>query len=167
MAAIHKQYTDEMHRQFGYFACWLPNTRLALGDVGRLHHHQFDKVTSLTQLGVRFQVGAASEPVDLEYFSAGQVELSVHGEAQLAMDAVAEPLATLSVTFNRANATLFQAASCTTESVLNLPWLEQELRRLNCSDSWRRDYVVVTELVRTGTATILISSRRAPGRISA
>lgn len=160
MAAIHEQYTEEMHRQFGYFASWLPSNRLELGDVGTLRRDRFDKITSLARLGVRFQVGTADEPVDLEYSSAGQVDVSVNANAHLDTGPVAKPSATITVTFNRANATLFQAARCTVESVLDLSTLEEQLCRLKRAESWSLDYVVVTELVRTGPAAILISNQK-------
>lgn len=156
MAAIHEQYTDEMHRQFGYFACWLPNTRLELGDVGVLSRDRFDKVTSLALLGVLFSSVTNGQPVDLEYSSAGQVEVSVSGDGRITPD----PLVTLSVTFNRENATLFQAAECRVETVQDLSSLNEKLRQLSDSGIWRKEYVVVTELVRTGPAAILVSNQK-------
>ena len=47
MTAVYEQYTQEMHSRFGYLATWLPNARIALGDVGVLKRDRFTVVTRI------------------------------------------------------------------------------------------------------------------------
>jgi hypothetical protein len=157
MAAVHEQYTREMHEKFGYLACWLPSERLALGDVGRLSDHRFEKITTLAALGVAFSSARESFPAELEYSSPSHVAVSA--DATVGLSAAAA-LSALSITFDRAGATFFQAADCVLESVGDLPALESSLLGLCDAGVWRSEYVVVTQVLRTGPTAILVSDQR-------
>src|SRR5690242_20575078 len=77
MAGIHEIYTAEMYDELGFLACWFPNTRLALGDVGVISGRRYERATSLEELGVAFETGEVSRQADLEYSSAGKVDVAV------------------------------------------------------------------------------------------
>ncbi|MCT4353773.1 hypothetical protein M5362_11605 [Streptomyces sp. Je 1-79] len=159
MKPVFKQYTREMHKKFDYFATWQPNAALSLGDVGIVRGHQFDRITSLADMGVSFASSAAGPQSTLSYASDGQVEVSLSPEAQLPVGLGIEPALLLSVTFTRSQATYFQAVRCETRRIDDVLALEGRLRALTDSGEWRGEYTVVTELVRTGPAIILVSGR--------
>ncbi|MER7758655.1 hypothetical protein [Streptomyces sp. NPDC097619] len=160
MTAAFEQYTREMHEKFGYFAAWAPNTPLALGDVGTVRGHRFDPVTSLTRLEIPFAESSAGPESTFSYLSAGQVHTSVSPEVTLpAVAGAVEPSLRLTVTFSRAKSTFFQAVRCETRRIADLAAVETGIRERMTEKLWKSDYVVVTELVRTGPAVILVSSR--------
>ncbi|MFJ4832415.1 hypothetical protein ACIP79_21310 [Streptomyces sp. NPDC088747] len=156
MTAIHEQYASEMRQEFGYLAAWLPGTAIALGDIGVLRGTRFESLTSLSALGVDF----ASQPMravgDLEYASAGQVDVEWHGRGGLLGGAGAEGGVTVS--FKRSNAIFFQASGCVTGTMADLPTVEQALIGMD-KERWRRDWAVVTEVVVARSAAVIISSR--------
>ncbi|MFC5102678.1 hypothetical protein [Kibdelosporangium philippinense] len=156
MVAIHEQYTREMYEKYGYFATWLPSTRVELGDVGTFSGHRFDKVTTLSELGVAFQSGVSSPRADLEYSSSGAVSVTTDGALGVVKST---PLASVSITFAREGATYFQASECREQAIENLAQLQTALMPLCHNGTWHPDYVVVTRLVSTGPTMILISSR--------
>ena len=159
MAGIHSRYVREMHQRFGQFACWPPNTPLALGDVGVLRRDRFDKATTLADLGIRSLPDETGVPTLLEYSSADQVRLAVDGEARAA--AALPPVeAKVSISFAREGATFFQAVGAVKQSIINLPKLERNLRPLLARKVWRPDWAVVTSVQRTGPTIILVSDRR-------
>jgi hypothetical protein len=157
MAAVHEIYTREMYQQYSYFAGWLPSERLALGDVGQFSGYRFEKLTTLTEMGIDYARGREDFPAELEYSSKGQVTVSAGAELGLA--AAADPAA-VRITFGREGAVFFRAAGCVMESIANLPELEAALLRLRAAGTWRPGYVVVAKVLRTGPATILVSSQR-------
>ncbi|MFE6978228.1 hypothetical protein [Streptomyces sp. NPDC057682] len=157
MASIPEMYTREMHTNFEYLACWLPSTRMAVGDVGILSGHRFRKLTTLAELGIPFTRNGDSPFTDINYASADCV--AVDTGARLGSSAE-DALCDVSVTFARDGATLFQAAGCVQETVGNLPGLESALRARHGSGDWRLEYVVVTEVVRTGPTVILVAERK-------
>jgi hypothetical protein len=65
----------------------------------------------------------------------------------------------VTVVFGRAHATLFQAGDCQVVVITDLVALEAALRRLAGEGRWQRGYTVVTEVVRSGATTIIVSSQ--------
>ncbi len=159
MAAIYEQYTEEMHREFGYSATWLPNTRLSIGDVGFFHRDRFQRVTSLREMGVTAAVGPPGDPSDLEYLSANQVQLSWRADAGVSSLPAAEASTTISVIFGRAHAVVFQALNGRVRAIGDLAALQAQLRPLLDSGKWQHDYAVITEVIQTGPAAVLVSSQ--------
>lgn len=159
MTAIHERYVREMHRRFGQFACWPPNTPLRLGDVGLLRRDRFDKVTTLAEVGINSLPDEVGVPVLLEYCSAGQVQLSVDGDAEV-IPVVSPAACKVSISFEKEGATFFQAAQAVRESIKDLPKLERALQPLLARKIWRPEWVVVTSVQRTGPAVILVSNQR-------
>lgn len=139
-----------MYDKFGYLACWLPNTSVALGDVGTLDGRRFAGLTTLDQLGISFSTGQPSVVGDLEYTTAGAVDVALRGGV-----GAGEQPAALSITFTGGGATYFHAENCVVTGITDLPSLERQL--INLAE-WRPDYVVVTELLRTGPAVIMVSN---------
>ncbi|WP_371551403.1 hypothetical protein OG266_38460 [Streptomyces sp. NBC_00554] len=165
--AAHEQYTRELFDKWGYFATWMPNGPCALGDVGVLRGRRFNRMTSLANLGVAFTTTRRGTPVDYSYASTGGVDCSLSGQAEAVtpLSGSRAALATLTVSFKSANATYFRAVECTVESIDDLPALERPLAELRQSGQWRREYWVMTEVVRTGPALILVANE-ANARVS-
>ncbi|MFI1652001.1 hypothetical protein ACH4XT_34445 [Streptomyces avidinii] len=157
MTSIPERYTREIHTKYGYLACWLPSTRLALGDVGLLSEHGFRKVSTLDEMGIAFTRGAESKIVDLDYSSADCVAVAADTRLEVAPAGLATRL---SITFDEGGATFFQASDCVQESMADLLALQAALRERYRSGAWRREYVVVTEVVRTGPTAILVSEQQ-------
>lgn len=157
MTSIPELYTREMHKKYAYLACWLPSNRVALGDVGVLAQHRFRKLTTLADLGIPFTRDADSPIADLTYSSTDYVAVS---SAARVGAVEADAVSNLSVTFSRSGATLFQASHCVVERIGNLPALEAALRTAHEQRTWRLEYVVVTEVVRTGPTAILVAEQR-------
>jgi hypothetical protein len=159
MVAIYEQYTEEIHREFGYSATWLPNTKLSLGDVGFFRRNRFDRVTSLSEMGVSTAVGEPGEPSDLEYSSADQIQFSWHADAEGNPASATGASTTISVLFSRAHAVVFQALASRVVAIGDLAALAAALLPLGEGGIWQRDYAVITELVRTGPSAVLVSSQ--------
>lgn len=164
MAAVYRQYTREMYNKFDHLACWLPHSRMDLGDVGRFDGYRFERLTSLRELGVPFEVGQDSLPADMEYASANAVTVSAGVEVGVGPKPAEGSSSLLSITFAKEGSTFFQAADCVIERATNLPALGEALLPLCRNGLWQKGFTVVTTVVRTGPAVVLVSSSR-DGRI--
>ncbi|MER5197456.1 hypothetical protein ACWD3J_28330 [Streptomyces sp. NPDC002755] len=156
--AIHERYTKEIYDGLGYFAVWMPNSPVALGDVGVLRGRRFHRTTSLAELGVAFETVGPGAPIAHSYSSAGDVDVAVSGEVGTPEVLGLAPQLTVTVTFRDAHATYLRAVGCTEEVVGDHLALQRGIADLHKAGVWRRDHVVVTKLVRTGPAVILVSS---------
>ncbi|WIV55923.1 hypothetical protein [Amycolatopsis nalaikhensis] len=154
MAAMFEQYTREMRAQFDYLSAWPPHTHLELGDVGILRRDKFERQTTLTELGIPFKVRQRSRDIDLDYCSAGNVSITVSGSA----DAVAAGPLRIAVSFAREHGVVFQAKACHSTEIADRYTLGRTVLALAEAGRWPRDHVVITELLGTGPAVVLVSS---------
>src|SRR5215472_10854163 len=160
MVAISKQYAREMNEKFGYFATWLPNVRLKLGDIGIIREQVFEPVSSLEQLGIAFAIDRDRQAADLDYTSSDAVSIEAKASAT-AHDPAATPATadgSISISFSRAEAVVFQASGCVTSRIADVKSLGEEILSRYHRDAWDPDHVVVTDLITAAGGTILISN---------
>ena len=160
MVAISKQYAREMNEKFGYFATWLPNVRLKLGDIGIIREQVFEPVSSLEQLGIAFALDRDRQAADLDYTSSDAVSIEAKASAT-AHDPAATPATadgSISISFSRAEAVVFQASGCVTSRIADVKSLGEEILSRYHRDAWDPDHVVVTDLITAAGGTILISN---------
>jgi hypothetical protein len=159
MVSISKQYAREMHEKFGYLATWLPNTQVTLGDIGVIRNQVFEPVSSLHKLGIAFAVDRDRQPADLDYTSSDAVSIQtkVAGAAPDTALAGAQADGSISISFSRADAVVFQAAACLTSRIADVKSLGDEILSRYYRNDWDPQHVVVTDLVTAKAATILIS----------
>ena len=70
MASPVKIYQSEMHHNLGFYATWLPGDPIEIGDVGVLLDGRFRRLTSLTDLGISYDLSAAGTTQNVQYTSA-------------------------------------------------------------------------------------------------
>lgn len=159
---VNEHYTNELRERFGYSAVWLPTTSIRPGDVGRMIGHQFERLTSLDELGVPFECRAGESVGTLDYSSASGVEISGGSKASVApaSGGLAQADGLIKVRFAGEGAVVFRAEDCTSISIDPQQTLEAEILRRFAAGDWPTDHVVVTEVIRSGRTTILISGGR-------
>ena len=160
MVAINRQYAREMNEKFGYFATWLPNVRVKLGDVGVVREHVFEPVSSLEQMGIAFVIDRDRQTADLDYTSsdAVSIETKVSGAVHDPAATTASADGNISISFSRADAVVFQALGCLTSKIADVKSLGDQILSLYHNEKWDPDHVVVTDLITAAGATILISN---------
>lgn len=157
---MSRWYAREMKDNTNYLPTWLPNVRVAPGDVGRITDFQFTPLGNLDQLGVPFHAEDGNAPSDFEYYSAGSVSmmLKLAGEAPFTGSVLKQAEAGVTVTFGRENAIAFRCSDCTSARITDQLSLGKQVLTLHGRGEWPADLVVVTEVVSAGSATVLISS---------
>lgn len=163
MKGPRTQYTDEMYRKFGYYATWEPNKDLALGDVGILRKNEFTRLFHISRRfpSITFTELPDNTPGDLEYISKGSVTITTKlgGTIPQAGSVLTEADAGITVEFSKENAVVFKANETYTPSIDDTIALGEEIIELFKQGKWEKDWVVVTELVKATSATVLISNK--------
>ncbi|MGW6619786.1 hypothetical protein ACWF99_01065 [Nocardia sp. NPDC055002] len=156
MDAVYQQYAAEMHERFGFLATWLPSGLVEPGDVGVLVNGKFEKVTTLTTLGVPYSLDTPGHNGHLDYSSAQTVRVT----ETAGVDAADLVSSSLTISFGRSGATFLQAADTSELKIADLHLLEGELKRRYAHHQWLPEYLVVHKVVRTGPAVIFVSNER-------
>jgi len=159
VSAVSVKYTRELRQRFGYAATWIPTSEVRLGDVGRLHRYEFERVAALADFGVQFERRESPATSSLNYNSEHGVSFTVKasGEVPPLGSGLADADAGIIVSFGATGSIALQASGCVTASIANQHELAKQILARFETDEWDDDYVVVTEVVQAGTATILIS----------
>ncbi|BDS11277.1 hypothetical protein [Aureispira anguillae] len=156
---VNKKYTGELSRKFGYLATWLPETPLALGDIGILKKNQFTRISNLADLGIDFEVIKDNSKSDIEHSSEGAVSISTKASGSMAPanSVLGELDAGMLVEFSKTDAVLFKANGTLSPSIKDQIGLGKKVLKLYQEGKWDKDWAVITELVTAESATILIS----------
>lgn len=154
-----KEYLKELNKRFGYRPTWEPGKPLELGDIGVLEKGVFSQRSSLMDLGISFEIREPAAGSDIKYASSGgvKVEPKLSGKAPLPDTTLSKLDSGFSVSFSKENAILFEAKNARTALISNLHAIEKEVIKKMKDDSWKREWVIISELMQTDSATIVIS----------
>jgi hypothetical protein len=150
---VSRRYVDEIFARYGYFATWLPNTRVELGDVGVRQGRIFKRLTSLADLGIEFGIRRGKDPTDFTHTSSSGVNLKL-GAAADASAAGAQ----LAVEFDQQGAFVFQAVGCRVDEIDNRLAVGQQVLELHGQGKWDADWCVTDTTVSAASATIIVAS---------
>ena len=133
-----------------YYANWPADSELRLGDVGILRDHLFfERVTSLAELGVPFEIHQDAEPTPLELVSdAGvNVHFKASGEAHELFPQVSKDEAAIGFEFDREGAFVFKAGKCFEPSIASLAEVQDKVVELLRDGRWEKSWVIVVKTV--------------------
>ncbi len=163
MSKIANLYADELKKHFKVlFANWEPGGPLELGDYGILVGNIFVPTGKLKNDFMEFKGDAIQIAADLtadhkEFKSEGGVEINLLAKGTLNSAGVALAKAALEVKFASKDSIFFNAAGCTTNRISNKVKMGEILKKLLKEKKWKKEYCVVTDLVKAGKTVIAIS----------
>lgn len=157
---LSKLYNKEIFDNLGYHAAWLPNTVLKLGDIGYIKNNQFEYVFSLGDLNISYEATTETASADYEYTSKSGVSITskLAGNVPSVGSFLTESEAGVSLEFQAPNAIVFQAGDCEILTIKNKNKLAADIIPFLENDQWSSDYVVITTLVKSKSATVLVSN---------
>ena len=160
MSNAMKSYLRLMNKKFGYHAIWVPSRKIEVGQVGMFHNDVFTPYTSLEKLGIPMEVSTKNTDDYLEFKSSSSVKVSVkaHGKTNPDFAIIAEGEAGFAVSFASQNSIYFKGLGVSSHVLENLHDIHQEVRGLEQAGVWQNKYVIITEVLETKSATILISN---------
>jgi hypothetical protein len=155
-------YAKDVHKNFGrFYAAWPPTDLMRVGDYGTLDSnglfHYIGNVTDKFQLPIEPVPVSQNARDHYEYSSknAVNVKFNTRVEATAVNPAVK---ASLDLTFSRENAVHLNLDGCQIQRVNDMTELQDELARLKEEDKWHLHWVIVTEVVHSASALIVISA---------
>jgi hypothetical protein len=153
---------NEMYEEFHYFATWLPDLPLQIGDIGELKHNEFTYVSSLNKKGMDFNVRRDSSKGELKHRSGGGVSVStkLRGDAGIPQFNLDVADAGIVVTFGSNAGVVFEATGTEHQLIADVDALDRTILDAHEHGEWKDDWVVISDLMMATSATILISQGR-------
>lgn len=160
MKGPQEQYTDDLKRKFGYYATWHPGVPLLIGDIGVVKDNVFTRIASLEDYEIKFEVREDDTPEDMEYSSQGSVSVTtkLSGTVSPQGSTLTQVDAGLIVEFSKESSILFKANQTRTNLIKNTTAVGDQILDLYRNGKWNKHWVVITELVKAESATVLISN---------
>lgn len=160
MAKAWEQYATEMYKRFGYLATWTPGVPLKLGDFGFIKDKLFTRVDNIGNLGIDFRIREDTTKETQKHSTSGSVSISFKaaGKAPQVGSVSTDTEAGFTIEFKRSKSTVYEALGCVAPSIENQVEVGNEILKRFREGAWNKDWVVITELVETASATVLISN---------
>lgn len=150
------RYCENIHKNIEpYYATWLPTVPVKLGDYGKMDGTIFVRQGNIkTDFAVDFTVEADTDSGDFEYKSSGTnaINANAGGSAGLVK-------ALLTISFSNQYDVFFVAADCLADQMNNVPSVTSQLAP-QFKEKKMKGYMIVTQIVKAGTATIAVSSAK-------
>ncbi len=158
--AVSQRYAEEIHTELKYLATWMPNVRVKVGDIGTVEDGIFTKTGTLEDYGIAFSEDVPRHSTDMGYSTAGAVSIKFKaaGNAPVTGAIPAKVDGDVEVTFDRADAILFQASNCKTHELANIKQVSDRIISLFNEGQWPKNQVIITDVVHSAASTIVISS---------
>jgi hypothetical protein len=160
MSLPQKYYLEHMFENTGYRANWLPDRPLRIGDIGKLEDGLFTLYTTLEQQNINCTIRESTSELDLDYSSANSVNIeagiATGSVLNLALSVPAE--VKIAINFTESNGILFQMTAAKKKVIENLGDIEKEVFHRYMSGTWPKEWVVISEIISTDHATIIIST---------
>jgi hypothetical protein len=162
--SIAEQYAYEMKNHFGggYYVAWEPGIPLQLGDIGELNNGIFYRKDNIGNVPFNL-IFDIREDKDVDkvssYVSQGSVNWQSKSSGQVApMGSVLKDLDSgIVIEFGKDKSTVFEAMNIRHHSIENQITLEKAILDLYQQGVWQKHWVIITELYKADSATILIS----------
>lgn len=170
MAGLWETYLGTVHQETNYRATWLPGLQLKLGDVGVLENGEFLKRTTLTDLGLDFRTEDDPQPTSITNFSSSGVKsvtIKAAGETNESFEFVSTAKAGFRVEFTAGDAVVMKTVNARINSVRDIAALQETLLGAVVESYrdgawrpplWKRDWIVVVQVVDTDRGTVLAST---------
>ena len=155
--SIARYYTKALYQELTYFGTWLPQATIQLGDVGIINNGVFERGSSLQQLGITFLPAPGETRRDdaFTYRTHGGVAISVGGQLDTAIPNL--PNGNINITFSKEQAILFDSKGVQIFGIEDLFELTQKIEAKYKEGTWKKNWKVITEVVKVESATILIA----------
>jgi len=157
---MFRSYQKQIHKQLDYYATWLPNAPIEVGQILRVGRNDYSYVDNLKSLDVGFSVESGGEAKSQNFTSRGAVQVRAKGsgEATLPDSAIGKASAGVNIRFSKEDAVLLRTNGCRVWRMANQLQVGREIERRYAAKEWERDLQIVVEVLRADATTVIFSS---------
>lgn len=153
----YRRYLRAVNDKFGFLATWLPNQKIALGDIGTLEKGKFRRQCSLLSLGYKLEEDSTGIPVDFDHSSASRIAFSAGGHADVGIPGAVEEAAALArIEFSESGGFVLRAVGCVEHGLASRADLQRAVFDARAKGVWLDDWVVIDELYTAESLTVVV-----------
>lgn len=159
MNPISYYLTDLYQKSNGYRPTWLPNLPLHIGDYGVIENGVFTKEGNLNDININFQSEISSNDTNIDISSEKGISITTKVKGKIESKAVSlgKADAGFIIEFKNNNSFIFKLNGTKTTIISNLGVVKDEILNRYNEGKWKKETVVINELIEAKSATILLS----------
>ena len=160
MVSPQKYYVQEISKKTNYRANWLPDKPMNIGDVGKIEDGIFTLYTTLELQGMPVKIRESTSTLHSDYTTNDSVKIinGLDSSSSTASFSLSPGKQRCKIEFVKSDGVLFQISNPNRLSIENLSDIENQILELYKKSVWNLGWVIVTELIRADSATIIINS---------
>jgi len=159
MGSMAKTYTNDIHHEWvEVFAAWPIGLEVELGDYGYLEDGIFQRMGNISDKGISGETGENDNDAAIEYKSSDEVSIVLRAKGSADASGLVQAKASLEMSFSGKHAVFFKAAGGKWHTFKSPDEVGQQILSLYHAGDWKREFVVVTNLLKAGATTVLVSS---------
>lgn len=154
-------YTNSVYENLKpLYANWEPGRPVKLGDFGVMRGGTFIYLGNIKgkELAISFSETQDSARDQKFFTSQDSMDVRFYAKGAVPINGVVNAKATLEVNFLSQDAVFFNAAECEYLMIEDKVALGKTVMDKYANDVWKREWVVVTDLVKAGATTIAVSA---------
>ncbi len=141
-----KGYQDGLSNQTDYSALWPPSYQLKIGDIGKFDANgEFKVLSSLSSFNIPFSHHKAAKPFKVDIIQ-GDIQIHYNYDS-------------CRMKFP-GNSFLFKTGISTIQEMDDIPLITNSINTLSKKGNWDPNWLVVTELVETDSAVVIVPSEK-------
>jgi hypothetical protein len=153
----YRKYLRAINNKFGFLATWLPNQKIALGDIGTFEKGVFRRHESLAGLGHDLEEDTSGVPIDFDHSSASSISFGFGAQVNGAASTVGNVQdAKAQIEFGESGSFVLRAAGCIEHSLVSRAALRRAVSSLRESGHWRDEWVVIDQLYIASSLTLVV-----------
>ncbi len=160
MAYIVDVYTDAVYNNLRPLrANWEPSQPIKLGDYGLLAGESFQRLGAVGALGIAIGSTIDEDLRDQKIFSsASDMTVTFTAKGNASTNPGVNVDASVNISFASKNSVFFNAAGCGYSMIGDKAALGATIMQMYNQGTWRREWVVITDLIRAKATTIAVSN---------
>jgi hypothetical protein len=152
---LAERYCDGIRDELEFYAAWLPDTIMRLGDYGKVDDGVFQRAGNIRELGVAFPSILGEPGGDHEYQSDGTTVTNINAGTQGLVNAG------MKFTFTSKHSTYFLASDCERSSMSDIPSVVQQIIQKFRERSFDlEDYHLVVNVLKANSFSLITSTNK-------
>lgn len=154
-------YSKGIRKKFkSYYATWLPNQKISMGDVGIIRRYTFEKVTNLSDIGINFNKSKNDNSVAIDYASGKDVSVSYESDSPADTLPGTNTTINAAIKFSKEGSFIISAKDGSEIEIDNHYSIGEKINALRKIGKWDPRWLVVTRIITFPYASIIISTSR-------
>jgi hypothetical protein len=158
MARLWRRYTSDIYKGLHYLATWPPSGGVEVGEIAIHQDRALERHSTLEKLGVQAETVTGPQTEVIGWVSTKATTVRPKAAVGAPIEAGLSAATELEISFNAKHATFLRGEAAQHHTLDGLDGVKQEILRLHEEGEWKREWLLVTQVLKVRRLIALISN---------